>query len=70
MHKLKNFVYLLISLTSFFWTGCNSDLPKATVIHIDSTERINIESKELNSAPSEYTVNLSSYDGTTETART
>lgn len=60
---------ILLGLTSllFVGTGCNSDAPTATIISIDSTDRV-AENTEINDEPSEYTVNLSPYDGTAETA--
>lgn len=48
-------------------TSCNSDAPKATVVFVDSSDRVT-ESTEINDEPNEYTVHLSPYDGTAETA--
>ncbi|MBK7667155.1 MAG: hypothetical protein IPJ32_07230 [Sphingobacteriaceae bacterium] len=58
---------ILIGLTSllFVGTGCNSEAPTATIISIDSTDRVAEKAKE--EIP-EYTVHLSPYDGTAETA--
>jgi hypothetical protein len=55
----------LISLL-FLDTACSSDERQAVIISVDSTDRVAEEAKE--ELP-QYTVNLSSYDGTAATAR-
>ena len=49
-------------------TSCSSGEPKATVIAIDSSDRVS-PATEINDEPSEFTVHLSPYDGTAETAK-
>lgn len=64
---LRFSIFLALTSLLFIGTGCNSGAPTATIISIDSTDRVS-ESQEINDEPSEYTVNLSPYDGTAETA--
>ena len=52
----------------FIFSGCSSDERQAAIIAVDSTSAQANETTEINDEPNEYTVHLSPYDGTAETA--
>ncbi len=69
MFILRFSIFLALASLLFVGTGCNSEAPTATIIHIDSSDRVS-DIPEIDDEPPEYTVHLSPYDGTAETALT